>query len=83
VDQGNGVNEVDDLSPQDVAEERLIMGLRLQEGLYIDDVTDVLDWARVKSLCDDGYLWKSETQIGATEKGRPLLNYLISQAALA
>jgi oxygen-independent coproporphyrinogen-3 oxidase len=80
---GSGINETDQLSPQDVADERLIMGLRLQEGLDIVDVNDILDWKRVNELCEGGYLWKDDTRIGATEKGRPLLNFLISQCASA
>ena len=83
VANGNGIKESDALTTQDIADERLIMGMRLLEGLDMDDVHDSLDKDRVTSLKDDGFLWIEGNRIGATAKGRPLLNYLISQCAKA
>ncbi|MFP7569385.1 radical SAM family heme chaperone HemW [Marivita sp. S2033] len=80
---GSAIKCMNPLSPIDVAEERLIMGLRLSEGLYIDDVASILDHARLRQLVEDGYIWQSGDRIGATHQGRPLLNYLISQCARA
>jgi oxygen-independent coproporphyrinogen-3 oxidase len=57
------------------------MGLRLLEGLYIDDVSNLVDWPKFNSLLDDGLVWKVQNRIGATPEGRPVLNYLISQLA--
>ncbi|HKK98066.1 MAG TPA: radical SAM family heme chaperone HemW [Marivita sp.] len=67
----------------DIADERLIMGLRLKEGLYIEDVASILDWDRFNTLKSDGYVWSNGTRIGATPKGRPLLNHIITQCAAA
>lgn len=83
VEGRTGIQEQEALTPLDVAEERLIMGLRLLEGLDLDDVRDVLDWDRVTALQSDGYLWLNNTRIGATPLGRPLLNHLIAQCAKA
>lgn len=83
VDAGTGVKEVEWLDPQDVADERLIMGLRLLEGLDIEDVDTIVDWPRFNSLQTDGYVWRTEDRIGATPKGRPLLNHIITQCAKA
>jgi len=81
VDAGSGIKVKEGLSIPDVGEERLIMGLRLLEGIDIEDVSDVLDWPRLQSLTEEGYIWQSDRRIGATPKGRPLLNHLISQLA--
>ncbi|SHH61038.1 oxygen-independent coproporphyrinogen-3 oxidase [Marivita hallyeonensis] len=83
VSDGTGIRSSSSLNQQDIADERLIMGLRLSEGLHIDDVSEILDEPRLHALIEDGLVWKSDTHIGATEKGRPLLNHLISQLARA
>ena len=71
------------LDAQDVAEERLIMGLRLSEGLDVGDIKSVMDWDRFKRLLSENYVWQTENRIGATDKGRPFLNHIISQCAAA
>jgi len=81
VDAGSGIKVKEGLSIPDVGDERLIMGLRLLEGIDIEDVSVVLDWPRLQSLTEEGYIWQSDRRIGATPKGRPLLNHLISQLA--
>lgn len=78
---GSGIKETTSLSSLDVADERLIMGLRLKEGLDIDDVSSLIDWPRFNTLLDGSMIWKNGSRIGATDQGRPLLNYLISQLA--
>ena len=78
---GSGIKETTSLSCLDVADERLIMGLRLKEGLDIDDVSSLIDWPRFNTLLDGSMIWKNGSRIGATDQGRPLLNYLISQLA--
>lgn len=79
----NGIRTETPLSKLDIADERLIMGLRLLEGLYIEDLTHLIDWPKFKNFESDGLVWQSDTKIGATKKGRPVLNYLISQLAKA
>lgn len=81
VDQGNGVKVTHHLNLPDVADERLIMGLRLTEGLLIDDIRPVIDEDRLSMLIQDGLIWRTGGRIGATEIGRPVLNYLITQLA--
>ncbi|OSQ49903.1 radical SAM family heme chaperone HemW [Marivita geojedonensis] len=81
VESGTGVRSTEPLSPQDVADERLIMGLRLSEGLYLDDVSEILDWAKLEQLHSESLIWRDEKRFGATQQGRPVLNYLISQLA--
>jgi coproporphyrinogen III oxidase-like Fe-S oxidoreductase len=57
------------------------MGLRLLEGLLMDDISDYVDNTRLKQLVADGLVWQQEGRIGATATGRPVLNYLIAQLA--
>ena len=83
VGKGTGAKEEDVLSSQDIAEERMIMGVRLLEGLHIDDVREILDWHRVEQLVGDGFLWTTKSHLGATPLGRPLLNHIISQCVRA
>ncbi len=78
---GTGIRESTPLSLLDVADERLIMGLRLLEGLQIDDVKDVIDQRRLEDHQSDGLIWSENNRIGATATGRPVLNYLIAQLA--
>ena len=80
-EQETGIKETTPLSPLDVADERLIMGLRLSEGLDIEDIQVLLDQNRLEQLIADGYIWRSKKTIGATELGRPVLNHLITQLA--
>ncbi|MCI5113106.1 MAG: radical SAM family heme chaperone HemW [Marivita sp.] len=81
VSNGSGIKERTLLSPLDIEDERLIMGIRLLEGLDIDDVANLVDWTRFSALEDEGLVWRSDVRIGATTTGRPVLNYLISQIA--
>ena len=81
VENGTGIKDKETLSSQDIAEERLIMGLRLLDGIDIADVADILDEKRLKQLSEERYIWTTDTKIGATDAGRPVLNYLISQLA--
>ncbi len=81
VSHGNGIKTANSLSPLDIADERLIMGLRLSEGLNVEDVAPQIDWPRLERLLNDGFIWQKDNRIGATKAGRPVLNYLISQLA--
>lgn len=76
---GSAETARDPLTQQDIAYERLIMGMRLREGLEFSDVSDVIDHARLKVLLRSGHVWCVEDRIGATNTGRPLLNHIISQ----
>lgn len=78
-ENGVATNVKSRLHQQDVEYERLIMGLRLTEGLYVADVINVLDTHRVEEMTADGLLWRSENKIGATKTGRAVLNHLITQ----
>lgn len=69
------------LSIDDIRAEYLLMSLRLAEGADLSRLAQLgasgPDTATIESLCSAGFLWSSETRIGATPKGRPLLNALL------
>ncbi len=81
VDQtGTGFAEITPYSPADTAEEALLMGLRLRDGL---------DWSRIAPLGldidnpslitfeTDGLLLRTPETLIATDKGRQVLNRLL------
>ncbi len=81
VGSGSGIREENTLNSLDIEDERLIMGLRLTEGLFLDDVQNVLDKNRLDELEAAGLIWRNSQRVGATKDGRPVLNYLILRLA--
>jgi oxygen-independent coproporphyrinogen-3 oxidase len=79
--QGTGESIRAPLDPQDRAEEFLMMGLRLTEGI------DLARWDRlsggrplaVASLRDDGLIEVSDDRLRATAAGRPVLNAVLRE----
>ncbi|MGY6535734.1 MAG: radical SAM family heme chaperone HemW [Pararhodobacter sp.] len=65
------------------ADELLLMGMRLSEGLDTARLERLagqpLDEEKVQSLIASGHLWRNSTRIGATQKGRLVLNALLSE----
>lgn len=59
------------------AEERLMMGLRLREGVSMREYAELM--FRFKSLVDDGLLETSGEKIRTTAKGQPLLNAILRE----
>ena len=86
----NGISEEAFLSPIEAADEALVMGLRLREGIDVDTIAgrfglqDVVDWARVDRLVDSGHLVRDGTRLSVPLKGRLVLDHLLGEiAALA
>jgi len=81
--QGAGVVEEAQLERDEAAEEYLLMGLRLAEGVELSRhaaLGGAIDWSRLKFLIDQG-LVRVDERLAATPSGRRVLNSLI--AALA
>ena len=82
---GLGFASDEALSPREVAEERLLAGLRITEGLTFGDV-EILDLApaspRVRDLVDLGLLANDPERLRATPAGRLVLNALTAQLAI-
>ena len=80
-DAGSGVAGLEILQPRDVAIERLLLGLRIDEGVGWDEVTPLgLDPAApaVAHLAAQGLLEAGAPRLIATRKGRAVLDSLVS-----
>jgi oxygen-independent coproporphyrinogen-3 oxidase len=77
----HGIAEEALLSPVEMADEKLVMGLRLAEG--VDAATLDVDWNLVERLEGSGHLTRDRTRIALTAKGRLLLDHILGQIALA
>jgi len=71
--QGHATEEETPLDDQIQRDERVMMGLRLSEGVSADG----LEEGRVVRLLDEGYLIRRDGRIVATEAGRLRLNSVI------
>ena len=82
---GHGLASDEALSAEEVAEEYLLMGLRLSEGIDLNRLAAIygrgLDEARIGALASNGLLKLAGNQIAATPKGRLVLNRMILELA--
>ena len=84
---GHGIAEEAPLSPGEAADEALVMGLRLREGIDAAAVAErfelpaIVDWARVDRLERSGHLHRDGTRIALTAAGRLLLDYILGEIA--
>lgn len=81
---GHGIAEEAPLSPTEAADEALVMGLRLSEGIDVDAIANrfgalVVDWARVDRLVESGHLTREGARIALTAKGRLLLDAILGE----
>ena len=82
---GHGLVSDETLSAEDTAEEYLLMGLRLSEGIDLKRLANIyrrdLDETRMSALASDGLLKRDGDRLAATPKGRLVLNRLILELA--
>ena len=84
--QGHGIVEEEHLTKSEQAEEMVLMGLRLTEGLdlarYEKLAIQGLNQSKVADLQQQGLVeMVGNSRIRATRKGRVVLNYIISELA--
>jgi oxygen-independent coproporphyrinogen-3 oxidase len=83
----HGIAEEAPLSSTEAADEALVMGLRLGEGVDASAVAErfgldsVVEWQRVDRLLDSGHLKRDRARIALTPKGRLLLDHILGQIA--
>jgi oxygen-independent coproporphyrinogen-3 oxidase len=83
----HGIAEEAPLSPSEAADEALVMGLRLTEGLDADAIADrfglpaIVNWRRVDRLVDSGHLTRDGARIVLTAKGKLLLDAILGEIA--
>jgi putative oxygen-independent coproporphyrinogen III oxidase len=82
---GHGIEQDERLSPQDSADEYLLMGLRLAEGIDVTRLKAIdgrkLDDARLQQLEVQGLVKRTPGRLRATDAGRLVLDRLIVELA--
>jgi putative oxygen-independent coproporphyrinogen III oxidase len=84
---GHGIAEEASLWPVEAADEALVMGLRLAEGIDAQAIADrfdlpsIVDWDRVERLTDSGHLKREDSRIALTATGRLLLDHILGEIA--
>jgi len=83
----HGIGEEAPLSAAEAADEALVMGLRLSEGIDAAAVADrfclpaVVDWGRIERLVRSGHLCREGTRFALTAQGRLLLDHILGEIA--
>ena len=84
---GHGILEEASLSPREAADEALVMGLRLAEGIDVQvtaarlGVDRIVDRVAVSTLTNSGHLEQGDGRLRATAAGRLVLNHILAQIA--
>jgi oxygen-independent coproporphyrinogen-3 oxidase len=84
---GHSVVEEARLSAREAADEALVMGLRLSEGIEVDSLerrfgVPIVDPTAVKRLEASGHLISCDGRIAATSNGRLVLDRLLAELAV-
>jgi oxygen-independent coproporphyrinogen-3 oxidase len=77
---GTGLAVVETLTPEQAAQERLLMGLRTVEGVPLDDL-EPLPLAKLPDLEQAGFVRLAGGRLHATDQGRPVLDRVIRELA--
>ena len=89
VRNSHGILEEAPLSADEAADEALVMGLRLTEGIDAQEIAnrfglpEILDWTRVGRLVASGHLERNGSRIALTPRGRLVLDHILGEIALA
>jgi putative oxygen-independent coproporphyrinogen III oxidase len=83
--RGHGLIGDETLSAEELADEYLLMGLRLSEGIDLARLASIggraLDSEKVRALASEGLVERNGERLAATHKGRLVLNSLILELA--
>lgn len=81
--QGHGLVDQDTITPSQSAEEMMLMGLRLQEGVSLERYKalagQAINSGRMADLSGDGLLMREGDRLTATPAGRLVLNKLLGE----
>lgn len=81
--RGDGMLKWDDIDPVQQGTERLLMGLRLKEGVELSKVESELGHeilpTRLAALQDSGFINLESGRLGTTPKGRLVLNTVLKE----
>ncbi|MFL6735474.1 MAG: radical SAM family heme chaperone HemW [Sphingomonas sp.] len=84
---GHGIAEEAPLSRLEGADEALVMGLRLREGIDAGAIAErfelasIVDWERVERLVASGHVQREGDRIRLTAAGRLLLDHILGEIA--
>jgi putative oxygen-independent coproporphyrinogen III oxidase len=83
---GHGIGEEERLLPRESADEALVMGLRLAEGIDAAALESrfgiaLVNWPRVDRLVASGHLTRTGPRIAPTPAGRLLLDRILAEVA--
>jgi oxygen-independent coproporphyrinogen-3 oxidase len=84
---GSGISEEVPLDPAESADEALVMGLRLREGIDAAAIAErfalasIVDWERVERLVASGHIQREGTRIALSRAGRLLLDHILGEIA--
>jgi oxygen-independent coproporphyrinogen-3 oxidase len=83
---GHGLSEEEALSPGEAADEALVMGLRLSEGIDAEALharvgKPIVDWRAVDRLRGSGHVERDGGRIRLTPAGRLLLDRILGEIA--
>ena len=83
---GHGIVEQAVLSAREAADEALLMGLRLREGIDVDALSErfglpVVDWVQVDRLVGSGHLKRDDGRIALTAPGRLVIDHILGRIA--
>ena len=84
----HGIVEEALLSVQEAADEALVMGLRLREGIDVEALAErfglgpIVNWPKVDRLVASGHLTRTGSRIAPTPAGRLLLDYVLGEIAV-
>ena len=82
---GDGIAEEAPLASIEAADEALVMGLRLTEGIDADAIAArfglaaIVDWTRVDALAASGHLVRDGGHIALSPAGRLVLDHILGQ----
>ena len=76
---GHGTEDVTALTPEEVREEMLMMGLRLTEGIPLAELDEPLDPVRLEPLIVGGFLLIDKERLRPTAAGRQRLNAVLTR----
>jgi oxygen-independent coproporphyrinogen-3 oxidase len=85
---GRGMAEEAPLASTEAADEALVMGLRLREGVDVSAIAErfelgeIVDWRRVDRLVASGHLSRAGARLQLTASGRLVLDHILGQIAL-
>jgi oxygen-independent coproporphyrinogen-3 oxidase len=84
---GHGLAEEALLSPTEAADEALVMGLRLSEGIDAEAIAArfgvgaIVNWLKVDRLAASGHLRRDGSRIALMPAGRLLLDHILAEIA--